>query len=188
MKKLTSFLVLFFFLSCSSMKVTSDYDKTVNFSQLKTFIYYGWTEESDQIINRFDKERIESAFNDEFNKRGITETSDSSGDLVVSLFIVVEQKVSKTAYTSHYGTGGLGYYDFDYGYDAGWGVGHSTTHFNERDYEVGTLVCDVFDAQTKKLIWQGVGSGTVDENPKTNEKNIPKAVAAIMAKYPVSVK
>ena len=173
--------------SCSGVKVTTDYDKTIDFNQFKTYSYYGWTEESDKILTRFDKERIENAFGDEFAKRNI-EYVEKDGELIVSLFIVVEQKTSTTAYTNHFNTGGLGYYDYDYDYDVGWGgvgMGTSTTHFNERQYEVGTLVCDVFSSDSKKLIWQGVGEGTVDADPKSNDTGIPKAVAAIMAKFPV---
>jgi len=87
--------------------VTSDHNKTVDFSKFKTYSYYGWTEESDQILNRFDKERIENAFADEFEKRNI-KFVERDGSIIVSLFIVVEQKTSKTAYTNHYGTGGMG--------------------------------------------------------------------------------
>ena len=65
------------------------------------------------------------------------------------------------------------------------GMGQSTTTYNESDYLVGTLVCDVFDAKTKQLVWQSVGKGTVDENPNNNEKNIPKVVAKIMYDYPI---
>jgi hypothetical protein len=176
--------------SCSGVKVTSDYDKTVDFTKFKTYSYYGWTEESDQILNRFDKERIENAFGDEFEKRNL-KFVEKDGDLIVSLFIVVEQKTSKTAYTNHFNTGGLGYYDYDYDYGVGWGgmdMGTSTTQFNERQYEVGTLVCDVFSSESKKMIWQGIGEGTVDADPKSNETGIPKVVAAIMAKFPVEPK
>ena len=65
MKKIANFhLVLSLALilgSCSSIKVTSDYDREVDVSKYKTVQYYGWAENSDQILNRFDKERIEQA-------------------------------------------------------------------------------------------------------------------------------
>ena len=189
MKYLSSILLTFgilAFSSCSSLKVASDYDKTADFSKYKTFEYYGWSEESDKILNRFDKERIEAAFGAEFAKRGLQLVKDN-GDMVVSLFIVVDQKTSTTAYTNHYGMGG-------YGYGPGWGwyggysamgMGQSTTTYSEQDYMEGTLVVDVFDKADKKLIWQGVGTKTVDENPNTREKNIPKVAAAIMKPFPI---
>jgi len=170
---------------CSGVKVTSDYNKSIDFTQFKSYSFYGWTEESDQLINQFDKERIEKAFAGEFAKRNL-EYKEKDGDLIVSLFLVVDKKTSKTAYTNHYGTGGIGYYDYDYGYDTSWGVGGSTTTFQEREYEVGTLVCDAFSSESKKLVWQGIGSGTIEGNPQKNETEIPKAVAAIMADFPVN--
>ncbi len=173
--------------ACSSITVHSDYDKEVDFSKYKTFEYYGWAEESDKILNRFDKERIESAFGAEFDKRGLKLVQEN-GDMVVSLFIVVDQKTSTTSYTNHYGMGG------GYGYGPGWGwyggyggagMGSSSTTYSESDYLVGTLVVDVFNKTDKKLIWQSVGQGTVDENPNNREKGAAKAAAAIMKPFPI---
>lgn len=172
--------------SCSSTKVVSDYDKSIDFSQFETFEYYGWAEESDKILNRFDRDRIEQAFGDEFAARSLKYVEEG-GDLVVVLFIVVEQKTQKTASTTHSGGAHGGYYGGYYGYGPGynWGPSYSTTTVSEYDYQVGTLVCDVFDAESKTLIWEGIGTKTIDENPDTRDKNIPKAVKAIMAQYPV---
>ena len=170
--------------ACSSLKVTSDLDPNVDFTQYKTFEYYGWAEESDKILNRFDKERIESAFGDEFTKRG-WKYVESGGDAVVSLFIVVDTKTQTTAYTNHYGAGPYGPgWGYGYGYGYG-GMGTSTTSYSESEYEVGTLVVDVFDKSEKKLIWQGVGNGTVSENPKTRERNIPMVATKIMRPFPI---
>lgn len=169
--------------SCSSIKTSADYDKNVDFSEYKTFEYYGWAENSDKILNRFDKERIENAVGQELAARGMKYV-ESGGDAVVALFIVVDQKTSTTAYTDYYNNG-------PYGYGPRWGWGYAgrggtaTTTYSENDYKVGTLVIDVWDKDEEKLIWQGVGSRTVDENPKSKEKNIQKAVAAIMKQYPV---
>jgi hypothetical protein len=85
------------------------------------------------------------------------------------------------------GGGPYGYYGGFYGYGPGWGwgMGHATTTFNTYDYKVGTLVVDVFDAKEKKLIWEGIGQGTINDNLKKRDENIPKAVAEIMKEYPV---
>ena len=180
------FLGVFLLNSCSGIKVISDTDPTVDWSQFSTLEYYGWAEESDKILTRFDKERIENAFGDEFKRRGYSFVEDNA-DLIVTLFIVVEQKTQTTATTTSMGGGYGGYYGGYYGYGPGygWGGGHSTTSINEYDYAVGTLVCDVFDAKSETLLWEGIGTKTIDENPAKREKNIPKAVQAIMAKFPV---
>lgn len=174
--------------SCSSVKVTTDYDKTVDFTQFKTLEYWGWSNDSDQLLNRFDKDRIESAFNEEFKKRGIDVVEKGNGDMIVSLFILTEQKTSKSATTTAMGGvyGDYGYGGFyDYGPGYGWGTGHSTTTFHEHEYTVGTLVISVFDAKKKELIWEAVGEGTVDDNPQSRDEGIPEAVEQIMKDYPV---
>lgn len=59
------------------------------------------------------------------------------------------------------------------------------TTYNTYEYTVGTLVCDVFDTNEKKLIWEGIGQKTIDDNLQAREKNISKGVAEIMTQYPV---
>ena len=186
MRKLNYLLLLSiaFLVACSSLTVKSDYDKEADFTKYKTFEYYGWEEDSDKILNRFEKERIEKAFSDEFRKRGL-QYVENRGDMVVSLFIVAEQKTSTTAHTNHYNMGGYGYGGFGYYGGMGMGMGTSTTTYSEQDYTVGTLVVDVFDKAEKKLIWQSVGQKTVDDNPQTAEKNFPKVAAAIMKPFPI---
>lgn len=179
-------ILLGLFASCSSTKITADYDQSVDFTKYKTFEYYGWQKESGKLINDLDKKRIEDAFANEFYKRGMTYVKEG-GDLVVTLFIVLEQKTEQQATTSSMGGRYGGYYGGYYGYGPGWGWGggYSTTTVREYDYVVGTLVCDVFDKANEKLIWEGVASGTVDEDPNSRDKNIPKVVNYMMRKYPV---
>lgn len=175
-------LILF---SCSSIKVVSDSDKTIDFSKYKTLEYYGWAANSDSIMNRFDKERIEKAFGVEFEKRGFTLAEKGQGDMIVSLHIITKDKTQKTATTNNSGMyGGYGGY-YGYGPGYGYGSGYSTTTVQEYDYTVGTLIVSVYDAKEKVLIWEAAGSGTIHENPKKREKGIPNSVTQIMYKYPV---
>ncbi len=187
--RLLSMLFLSAFLfSCSSAKITSDYDKEADFSKYQDFHYLGWAKESGEMVNDLDKRRIEEAFGNEFSKRGIVFVDQSEADAAVSLFIVVDQKTGTTAYTDYYGgMGGMGY-GYGRGYPGwGWGGGMSTTRYQEYDYLVGTLVVDVFDTETKKLVWQGVASGTMNEKTKNREARIQKMARAIMDKYPVKI-
>lgn len=174
--------LVFVFSSCSSIKVTAQYDGSVNFEEFKTYSYLGWSKNSDELINDFDKRRIEAAFAHEFDLRGMKYVA-SGGDVEVSLFLVTQQKTATTAYTDYYGSRyGGGYY---YGHAWGWGGGYAATTYQQYDYTNGTLVCDVFSASEKRLIWQSVGSGTVDDNSATRDKSIPKSVKQIMAQYPI---
>jgi len=158
--------------------VTSDYDKNADFSQYRTYHFAGWQNESDQILNDFDKKRITDAIISEFANRNM-ELVESDGDAAITLFIVVEDKKSTTAYTNY--VGGMGYRGVGWGY----GMGSASTSYTENDYRVGTLVIDMYDEESKQLAWQGVIQTTVQEKPKKREKTIPKNIKKLMKGYPV---
>jgi hypothetical protein len=185
MKKLIFMAVIsvLFLFSCSTIQVMSDYDRTVDFTKYKTYSFYGWKENSDKLLSQLDKERIEKAFAKQFAARGL-EYKESGGDLIVSLYIVTkeEQQVNSTTTTTGPMWGGC-YYGFGPGW--GWGTGFSTTSYHVENYTVGTLICDVYDANEKKLIWEGIAKGTINENPVNRDVTIPKHVARLMSKYPV---
>lgn len=175
-------LLLIIASSCSSLSVSSDYDKTTDFTKFKTYSYYGWADNSDKILNQLDKDRIEKAFESEFDKRGL-KLVQSGGDLVVTLYIVTEQKQTTTATTTGMSGGYGGYYGYGPGY--GWGGGMATTTYNTYDYIEGTLVIDIYDENGKTLIFESIGKGTVEEKAKNRDKSIPIAVTAMMREYPV---
>jgi len=181
-------IALFIFSSCSSVKFHADYDKSVDFSKYKTLEYYGWTKGSSFRLNEFDKERIEQAFAREFRLRGIDVVpKKSGGDLIVSLYIVTQDKTSYTATTvatGYYGYGGF----YGYGPGWGWGPGVSMSTVHPIDYKEGTLICSVYDAKNKRLIWEGVINGTIDDDLANRAKNISRMVSYLMRKYPVKPK
>jgi len=53
-------------------------------------------------LGELDQKRIRDAFINEFERRGLKRVG-NNGDMEVSLFIVVDQKTSVTAYTNYYG-------------------------------------------------------------------------------------
>jgi hypothetical protein len=73
--------------------------------------------------------------------------------------------------------GGWGYY-----YPFGYGYGGGNYMYTQTQ---GTLLIDVFDHRAKKLIWQGVGIGSVSDDQLQRQKNIPKVINKIFTKYPV---
>jgi len=169
-----------------SSQVTSDFDKSADFTTFKTYSFGGWQKDSDSIINDMDKKRILESLRTEFTNRGMT-YQESGADAVVSLFLVVNNKTSTTAYTNF--NGGMGApYGYGMGYARpgwGWGSGSATTTYSENDYQVGTFVVDLYDAKNKKLVWQGVNKKTLNSNTSKRAKRIPKAIAKLMKKYPI---
>lgn len=170
--------------SCSSLKITYNMDKEVDFSQYKTYSYHGW-DSSSTHINKFLRNKIEFAFADELGDRGLIFDPLDQGDIVISLFLVVNKEKSTTAYNDYYAGS-------SYGYRPGWGYGYGGygtpyayggVTYEEHVYYNGTLVCDVFDRVTKKLVWQGVVSKAVE--PSDQGKFIGKTVGRLMMKFPL---
>jgi len=193
MKKLVYLVIGIMLYSCSSIKVMSDKDPSTDFSKYKTLEYYGWQDNSDKILTPFDKTRIEKAFGTEFKNRGFNLVEKGAGDIIVSLYVVTEEKTETVANTTtNYAGGGMrgygygGYYGYGPGYGWGTGYSNSTTTYSDYDYTVGTLVVSVYDAAQKELKWQAVGTKTIDGNSKNNEAKINAAVAKIMLEYPIA--
>ena len=111
-------------------------------------------------------------------KRGFTE-SESSPDLLVNSVAIFKDRTSVTANTNYYGYGG--YYRPYYG---GVGMSSSSTNYDVQHYKDGSLIIDIVDAKSNKLIWQGTGNKEIDKPAKDPDTAIPKAIAAIMETFP----
>ena len=174
----TLLLVVAYLISCGpSLKVSNDYDKSVNFDQYKTFALYN----SDSIhdaISPLNQQRIINAVKDEMVKKGFQENT-SSPDVMVNITAILQNRVAVSSTTDYYGYGGMyrPYY---------WGGGMSTasTNYNVQHYKDGSLIIDVIDANSKKLVWQGTGNKEIDKPVKDPDTVIPKAVASIMESFP----
>jgi len=177
MKKVSLlFLIIIIAASCSTIKVSSDYDKSAGFASYKT---YAFTEESTNLqLDDLNKNRILNAVTTELTAKGFTK-SDSNPDVLIDIKIKGEQKQTATANTS----GGYGY---GAGYRYGMGGGFSTTTINYDTYVDGTMFIDMIDAAKKQLVWQGRGTKTIDPdaNQKKREDNINYAVKQIFTTYP----
>ena len=146
--------------------VKTDYDRTTNFTQYKT---YSW--EKVQTQDPLWVERIKSAVNAELAQKGFSEVA-SGGD--ASIVAVEMTKTQRTLDTFYNGLGG--------GWRFGGGFGDATTTVDT--YKVGTLVVDLFDAKTKKLIWRGSASDTLSDKSDKNIKNLHKGVQKMFDHFP----
>lgn len=176
----TLFLPVAFF-GCSSTKVVMDYDKNAPFESYKTYNFLPWSEQNSKMINQLDQDRLYDGCRVEMNKRGFTEVKDNP-DVYVNLIVIINKESGVTAYTDYYSP---------YGYYYGYGYGHSTTRYSEYDYLKGSLIVDIFDAQQKKLVWQGTAISELDDGPSSPEKreaNISTFFKKIFAYYPVKPK
>ncbi|WP_255397177.1 DUF4136 domain-containing protein [Reichenbachiella sp. 5M10] len=175
---------LMFVVSLGYAQVKSDYDKNADFTKYKTYSFEGWQKDSDKQLNDFDKKRLLDALKAEFEKRDMKLVTDGEADAGIALYIVLDKKTSTTAYTDY--MGGMGY-----GPRWGWGMGAggtATTTYSEDDYIQGTLVVDMYDGESKALVWQGILTTDVQEKPEKRDKTIPKKIKKLMSKYPIAAK
>jgi hypothetical protein len=163
-------ILLLFAGKLSAQEVKTDYDRSVNFAQYKT---YSW--EHVKTKDPLDIDRIKAAVNAALSAKGWTQ-ADSGGE--VSIVAIEMTQNEQTLNTFYDGLGGgWGWRRF-----GGGGFGEATT--TTETYKVGTLVVDLFDAKTKTLLWRGSASDTLSNNSNTNIKNLDKGVEKIFKRFP----
>jgi Domain of unknown function (DUF4136) len=154
----------------SAQEVKTDYDRSANFAQYKT---YSW--EHVKTKDPLDIDRIKAATNAALSAKGWTQV-DSGGEVsVVAIEMTQNQQTLNTFYDGF--GGGWGWRRF-----GGGGFGEATT--TTETYKVGTLVVDLFDAKTKTLLWRGSASDTLSNNSNKNIKNLDKGVEKIFKRFP----
>ncbi|MBS1657511.1 MAG: DUF4136 domain-containing protein [Bacteroidetes bacterium] len=161
----------FLFSSCApTLQVHTDYDHSANFSQYHTFAMAKLTEEQ-QSLNELNAERIISAVKSQMTAKGFQENT-TNPDLIVNAVTVIKQQNQLNVNT--YGAGGL------YRPYLGFGGGTVT----ESSYDDGTLIIDVIDNKTNKLIWEGTGNTQANQQLSNPDQTIPQWIQQIMAGFP----
>ena len=166
--------------SCKpALKVSTDYDRAVNFSAYKSFsLYYLATNRN---VSELNEERIWNSIRTEMTRKGYVENN-RSPDLVVNAISVLKNKKYLSANTNFYGYGGT-YRPYGY-WNGGYTMASGGTTMQTHNYKDGSLVIDVIDARTNKLIWQGTGTAEFEKVPKNPDEVIGNAVYKILAGFP----
>jgi len=163
-------LMFLFAGQAAAQQVKTDYDRSANFAQYKT---YSWEHVKTQ--DALDVDRIKTAVNSALAAKGWTQV-DSGGDVsIVAMEITRNQQTLNTFYDGL--GGGWGWRRF-----GGGGFGEATT--TTETYKVGTVVVDLFDTKTKQLIWRGAESDTLSSNSNKNIKNLDKGVEKMFKQFP----
>ncbi|MBZ4035911.1 DUF4136 domain-containing protein [Flavobacterium sp. 17A] len=178
--RLIPILFLGLIYGCSpTVKVTSDYDHSANFSQYKTFAVYDLKAQEGQV-NQLNVDRVSKAIRSEMLAKGFTESDNP--DLKVNAVSILKNKTSVSANTNFYGYGGM-YRPYGY-WGGGAMMGGANTTFDSYDYVDGSLVIDVVSTKTQKLLWQGIGNAEIDSKPDNPEEFINGAIKKILANFP----
>ena len=145
--------------------VRTDYDHKADFGRYRTYSWIGV-----RAGNGLWQDRIMGAVDSELAAKGWTKVA-SGGDAAVSAFGKVgEQDTLQTFYDGFPGWGWMG-----------WGGTSTTTVIPQR---VGDLTVDIFDGNTKHLIWRGTSEQLLSEKPEKNEKKLEHAVSEMFDHFP----
>lgn len=176
LKCLSVMILVLLLASCQAVRVNSDFDKNVDFSQFKTYAFY--KNGIDKVeISDLDKKRILRSIDNQMLKKGFIKSE--TPDLLVNIFTKERKEVDVNQFNAGFG----------YGWGFGWNPwiwGGNQTAVNT--YTVGTLFIDLIDAKKNEMIWQGEGVG--DLTHKTSEKDavIDEFVTKILEQYPPVLK
>jgi hypothetical protein len=147
-------------------QVKTDYDRSADFSRYKT---YSW--EKVQTQDPLWVDRIKEAVNASLTGKGWTQVTSGGSVAIVAVEMTHNQQTLDTFYNS-----------FGRGWRWTGGFGDATT--TVENYKVGTLVVDLFDADSKKLVWRGSSSETLSDKSDKNIKNLDTAVQNMFHHFP----
>lgn len=151
--------------AAASASVSTDYNHNANFAQYKT---YSWGKV--QTANGLWDDRVKSAVAGQLAAKGWTEVP-SGGDVVVTARDAIKNQQELNTFYDGFG-----------GWRRGGGLGMSTTTVDT--YQVGTLVVEMFDGQSKNLIFRASATDTLSNNSDKNIKSLDKNVQKMFEHFP----
>jgi len=154
-----------------AVEVSRDWDRTYNFARVHTFAVKIGTSWGDQLS----ESRIMNQVSQELTEKGWRPASESTADVLVVLHGSTDTKHTLETFYNTWG-GGWGW--------GGWGPVTATTTVKE--FVVGTLVVDIFDAKTHKLGFRGTATDELSPKPEKNVKKVDKAIEKMFKDFPTA--
>jgi hypothetical protein len=156
--------------SASAQDVTTNFVPGTDFSK---YHKYKWVNiEGAAHPNQIVDAEIKTSIDSQLAAKGLTKTDDDNADLFIGYQVSIDQEKQWNAY----GMGG----------GPRWGMGGGMATATSTPISVGTLVLDMYDPSTKKLIWTGRATKTLDpsNNQEKRQKNLDKAMQKLLKNFP----
>lgn len=177
--------------ACSSVTVTSDH-APIDFSGLKT---YAWLNENYTAENGKSNDLVDSRVKRIVDKnmaaKNLRKVDKSSADFYVNYNVTSQEKTDLKTYNSY-----NGYYP-GYSWRNGFDRGRNYSYYDPMYtvpvqeqvltvYQQGTLIIDMVDPKTNKLIWRGTGGKQLHEglSQEEREKLVNEVVKRVLQQYP----
>jgi hypothetical protein len=133
--------------------------ENVDFSKYQTYVWVEGTHVSDEITHQ----RIISAIENQLAMKGIRKV-ESEPDMQVDYHASVREEID--TYAVHP--------------QPSWDVYDVRVH----RYEIGTIIVDLQDSESRQLLWRGIVSRTVSSRPEKDRGRINKGIEKLFKKYP----
>ena len=164
MRNLVAVLLVLALPACAGFQVRTKHDLEADFSHYRS---YTWTEGGPARDPSLESQ-IRVAIDRELSFKGLQKADTaSSSDLYVSTYVSVEEE--RVVQPDQWG------------YDLG-PVGTDSSRADVLILPIGTLLVDLVDAGSSKLVWRGQASKAVDR--QVSEETVRKAVREIFRGYP----
>jgi uncharacterized protein YceK len=174
--------VLGFVAGCSSVRVHTDHAEDADFRRFRTF-QYQHSSNTVAAASPLTHERIVAGLRRHMILAGFVE-AESGADVVVTYHGSTDQQVEfRTTYTG----GGSSWGSSQWGgrgssRHVGLGMSSSTTRPNT--ITQGTLVIDIWEVASNRLLWRSTVTGTLNPNPERNTANINEGIERAFRRFP----
>lgn len=173
--------------SCSTMKVTSDYDPFADFSGFRTFAWISDRQEktgNPQIDDPVFNAGIRDAIEVQLELQGFEKRTLDPPNFLIGYHTAIDRKIKiRTINKVYSDLPGLPWDDFDRRFNI---HEEGDTETEAFEFEEGTLIMDVVDPDTKELIWRGSAKAEIKyaDNPGKRMERIKEAIRLILKNFP----
>ena len=169
--------------ACSGIQVSQDYEQGYDFSALETF---AWKPNPDNEYGVTDNDlmdsRITSAIEKNLSMKNYKQIDSAKPDFYISYHVTIKQKISSSNVS-----GGVSLGRSTRGRYGSVGI---STGSQLRAYDQGTLLIDVTDVESDKLVWRGTSTQLVSEHstPEQSTSVINETVEKVLSQFPPDIK
>jgi hypothetical protein len=169
--------------ACTSYNYYQAAINKTNMSGYHTFAWMPPARSANKTLGEAADMRVKEATTNALVAKGM-QINQQHPDLVVNYTRIV----GKGSYTTYYSPYASPYFGWGYGWGwyrpwYAWGGPFSyygdVTYAEQGHYKEGTLIIDLIDPHTRKIVWRGFGVGEVHNNPEKDVEDLPKVVDGI---------
>jgi hypothetical protein len=176
------------------------YTAAINKTNMSGYHSFAWMPQANTGNNKMDGDaadaKIKDAATNALMAKGLR-LNQRSPDLIVSYTTKIGTGARTNYYSPYYGgLYGPGFYGgWGLGLGWGWGWGYrpyyyygapfsyygGLTYAEKEHFKEGTLIIDLVDPRTRKIVWRGFGVGEVHHDMQKTIDDLPKVVAGVLA-------